>query len=291
MLNLIAAEWLKLVKRPLSLVLLIVFLVLLLVQIAGQAIFVGLLIHAAEGSNLAIQAGEYRHRSVLPGVIGSAFGHVNGLGGIFAIILTAAAMGSEYSWGTLRTQLVRNPGRTSFILAKLLAILGILAVAMIVSIGVAILAGVIAGFFLPGTGDIGLALIAVPMAALRALIVLLPYVLLTLWLTIAGRSLLIGVAGGLVYLVFEGGFGALAIFAQLDGVWRVIYNLTIGQNINTLVVQNSHDFGLRPEIISPRAVEALPPIWQALVVVFVYSSAFLAMAIAVFRRHDVGGAG
>ena len=288
--HLIAAEWLKLSRRPLMQVLLVVFLLLLLVQIVGQVVFAGLLRNAAEGSNLAIQAAEYRHRSVLPGVIGSALGHVNGLGGIFAIILTAAAMGSEYSWGTLRTQLARTPGRTRYLLAKLVAILVLLAVGSLVGIIVAVLAGSIAGLFLPAGGGLGPALVLLPVALLRALFVLLPYVLLTLCFTVAGRSLLIGVAGGLVYLVFEGGFGALAVFAQLGGFWQTIYSLTIGQNINALVVQNSHDFGLRPELITPLAVDSLPPYWQAVLVVFVYCVSFLATALTLFRRRDIGGA-
>src|SRR5262245_65795722 len=54
----------------------------------------------------------------------------------------------------------------------------------------------------PGARD----LLILPLAILRALYVLLPYILLTLSFAIIGRSVLVGLAGGLLYLVFEVGF-------------------------------------------------------------------------------------
>jgi ABC-2 type transport system permease protein len=290
MANLIAAEWLKLAKRPLTMILLVVFLVLFLVQFAGQVIFAGVMSNAKEGSPLAIQAAEYRKRSVLPGAIGSALGHVNGLGGVFATILAAAAMGSEYSWGTLRTQLARQPQRGRFLFAKLATIMLLLALGALICIGVAMIAGFIAGLWLPNNATWGTTLLELPAALVRALYVLLPYVLLTLCFTLLGRSLVAGIIGGIIYLLFDGGFGALATFAELGEFWRALYNLTIGQNINTLVVMNSHAFGLQPELVSPLAAEGLPPLWQALLVIAIYSASFLAMALWLLRRRDIGGA-
>jgi hypothetical protein len=115
--------------------------------------------------------------------------------------------------------------------------------------------------------------------------------MMALCYTIMGRSQLVGAAGGLVYLVLEGGFGALALFAELGGLWQTIYNLTIGQNINTLVFENSHTFGLQPEQFAPAAARLLPPLWQALFVIALYTAAFLGAALFLFRRRDIGGAG
>jgi hypothetical protein len=70
-----------------------------------------------------------------------------------------------------------------------------------------------------------------------------------------------------------------------------VYNLTIGQNINTLVVLNSRAFGLRPEVIAPLTTEGLPPLWQAVIVIAVYSVSFLVTTLMLFQRRDVGGAG
>jgi ABC-type transport system involved in multi-copper enzyme maturation permease subunit len=209
------------------------------------------------------------------------------------VILAAGALGSEYSWGTLRTALARRPERAQFLIAKLAAIMLLLLIATLVCVAVALPLGWLGGAVVPGgdPGALGAALVALPVAVLRALFVLLPYVLLTLCFTVAGRSLLAGAAGGLVYLVIEGGLGGLALVAELGEGWRAFYNLTIGQNINALAIQNSHDFGLRPELITPVDLATLPPLWQATLVVLLYCLSFLGAAIFLLRRRDVGGAG
>jgi ABC-type transport system involved in multi-copper enzyme maturation permease subunit len=260
-------------------------------QIAAQYVFANILAGVGAGSSLAIQVAEYQRRSVLPGIFGMALGHLNGLGGIFAVILAAAAMGSEYSWGTLRTQLARRPDRTQFLIAKIVTIMLLLGVAGCINFVLAGLIGSLLGALSGSTGSLVEGLLALPLGFVRALFVLLPYVLLTLCFTIAGRSLLAGVAGGFVYLVFEGGFGAVAAFAQLGGIWQHIYNVTIGQNINTLVLLNSHDFGLHPEQIAPTAFENLPSPTQAVAVVLLYSASFIATARYLLRHRDIGGAG
>lgn len=288
--HLIAAEWIKLTRRPLTRILLAVFLALLLVQIATQYVFATMLGGVGLSPSLAAQVMEYQRRSVLPGIFGTALGHLNGLGGIFAVILTAGAMGGEYSWGTLRTQLARRPDRLRFLLAKIITIQLLLLVAGLVSLVLAGIIGMLLGSLSGMGGSLVDGLLSLPLSLLRAMLVLLPYILLTMCFTIAGRSLLAGAAGGLVYLVVEGGFGAVAAFAQLGGLWRQIYNLTIGQNINTLVLLNSHSFGLQPEQIAPTAFEGLPSPWQATAVVLLYSASFLATAVYLFRKRDIGGA-
>src|SRR5689334_15516070 len=96
MLHLIQAEWFKLTRRPLTWILLIVFLVLLVLQFA-EYLFVTTIGATVLAPN---QVEEMRRRMMFPGLFGAVFGHINGLGGIFAVILTAGAMGNEYSWGT-----------------------------------------------------------------------------------------------------------------------------------------------------------------------------------------------
>ena len=295
MLNLVRAEWLKLTRRPLTWVLLAVFLGLLVLQILAQFVF----LHLAESLGMprdsaafGAQLAEWQRRTVFPGLFGAVFGHINGLGGIFAVILTAGAMGSEYSWGTLRTQLARYPARSRYLLGKLVTLLALLVVAMLVTLLLGAALGGLLGALVGSTGTLGAGdLLALPVAILRGLYVLLPYVLLTLSLTIIGRSLLVGIAGGLLYLVFEAGFGTFATLARLGGLWQAIYNLTIQQNINTLVQLNSHAFGLRPEEVTPAIAPAqLPSPLQATLVVALYSAGFLTTALYLLRRRDITGA-
>jgi ABC-2 type transport system permease protein len=294
MLNLIRAEWIKLTRRPLIWVLLAVFLGLLLFQIAIQFLIawlpelIGL---SSDGAVLSPQIAEWRRRTIFPGLFGSIIGYANSLGGIFAVVLAAGAMGSEYSWGTLRTQLARQPGRVRYLIAKLLTLLALLLVAMILALLIGSAAGVglsalIGSPVVPGQADLEL----LPLAGLRALYVLLPYVLLTLCFTIVGRSLLVGVAGGLLYLVFEAGFGTLATLQMLGGIWELVYSLTIQQNINTLLHLNDSMFGLHTEVLAAIDLAQLPSPLQATLVVALYSVSFLATALYLLWRRDIGGA-
>ncbi len=293
MFRLIHAEWLKLTRRPLTWVLLVVFLLLLLLQSLSQFVFVLM------GPELVqpVQYAEFQRRAVFPGLIGGVFSHINGLGGIFAVILAAGAMGSEYSWGTLRTHLSRYPSRRAFLLAKIATLLLLLLVGMLIALAVGALLGLVLGSLgqnagvLPqgaGTPDVG-TLVLLPLALLRALYVLLPYVLLTISCCVVGRSLIMGLAGGLMLLVFEAGVGTLATFSTLGGIWLALYNLMIVQNITTLTVLNNHSFGLRPEDLVAMDLTALPSPLQATVVVGGYSAVFLATALYYLQKRDVGG--
>ena len=293
-LDVVRAEWLKLTRRPLTRILLAAFLAFL----ALQSVVYGLVVvmQALGLSHLGTEFGpaeleEYRRRATFPGVIGAVFGHINGLGGVFAVILAGAAMGSEYDWGTLRTQLARTPDRVAYLVAKVTTLLLLLLAAACMTLAFGLLLGSLIGAA-SGRGAVpdAATLAAIPLALVRALYVLLPYVLLAVCLAIVRRSLLFGVAGGLVYLVFEAGFGALAIFAALGEPWRTLYGLTIGQNINALTLLNSHTFGLHPEAVTPALrPELLPSPAQAVMVVGLYSAAFFATALR-FLRRDVTGA-
>lgn len=295
MLNLMRAEWLKLTRRPLTWILLAIFLGLLVIQLLSQFVIANLSELLAVGGDQAsagAQLEEWRRRTVFPGLFGSVFSHINSLGGILAVILAAGAMGSEYSWGTLRTQLARHPDRVSYLLAKLLTLLALLVVAMLLALLLGAAAGaglglLVDGASLPSAGDVAL----LPLATLRALYVLLPYVLLTLCFTVIGRSLLVGVAGGLLYLVFEAGFGTLATLQVLGGAWERIYSLTIQQNINTLILLNNHAFGLHPEVLTAIDVARLPSPLQATLLVGIYSAGFLSTTLYLLRKRDIGGAG
>lgn len=290
MINLIRAEWLKLSRRPLSWILLILFLVLLVAQILTQfALTVGMPVRSGI---VSAQFEEWRRGVLFPGIFATALSHVNGLGGIFAVIFTAGAIGSEYSWGTLRTQLARDPARDRYLLAKLTTIMLMLATATLLATLLASLLSAILSPLLGAAIEItpGDLMNLLP-ATLRALYVLLPYVLLTAYATLLTRSVLGGLAIGLSYIIVETGFGALALLRVLGGVWALVYNLTIGQNINTLTLMNRHAFGLRPETTAPLDLTQLPSPLQATIVVAVYSVIFLAFALVLFRRRDITGPG
>jgi ABC-type transport system involved in multi-copper enzyme maturation permease subunit len=289
--NLIRAEWLKLTHRPLTRFLLGAFLTFLALQSVAYALIV--VAHSAGLTQMTPAFGpdqleEYRRRAIFPGMIGAALGHINGLGGVFAVVLAGAAMGSEYDWGTLRTQLARTPDRRRYLLAKLITLVLLMMAGALITVVFGLVLGAILGRVVGSASMPDAAtLAAIPLAFARALYVLLPYVLLAVCLATLRRSLLFGVAGGLVYLAFEAGFGAFAIFSALGEPWRTLYGLTIGQNINALTALNSQAFGLHPEVLATGLRgELLPSAFQATVVVGCYC-AMLFLATVRFLRHDV----
>lgn len=289
--NLVRAEWLKLTHRPLTRVLLGVFLAFLALQSVAYALIV--VAHSAGLTQMTpafgpAQLEEYRRRAVFPGMIGAAFGHINGLGGIFAVVLAGAAMGSEYDWGTLRTQLARTPDRGRYLLAKVMTLVLLMVAGALITVAFGLALGAVLGRVVgSATTPDAATLAAIPLAFVRALYVLLPYVLLAVCLATLRRSLLFGVAGGLVYLAFEAGVGALAIFSALGEPWQTLYGFTIGQNINALTALNSRAFGLHPEVLANGLNgELLPSTLQATVVVAVYCM-LLFLTTARFIRHDL----
>ncbi|MEI6137290.1 MAG: ABC transporter permease subunit, partial [Chloroflexota bacterium] len=95
----------------------------------------------AQCSQLAVQRAQQLPmiygRFTLPGSITQALGTASAIGGILIAVLAASTVGVEYSWGTMRTALVRGTGRWQYLAGKLavllLAALGALVVIAVVT--------------------------------------------------------------------------------------------------------------------------------------------------------------
>jgi ABC-2 type transport system permease protein len=217
--------------------------------------------------------------------------HINGVGGICAIILAAGALGSEYSWGTLRTMLARQPNRGRFLAAKVitlqLVLLAGILICLVFGAGLALVFGSLLGN-LGALQAFDLAL--VPLGALRALYVMLPYVMFTIAGCVIGRSVLAGMAAGFIFLVLDVGLGALSFLANLGGVPAVLVNLVLQPNINTLIALNNRSFGLDPTVLTPSLdLTTLPSPLQATLVIGAYSVLFGFYAYQAMTRHDITG--
>jgi ABC-2 type transport system permease protein len=297
MLNLIRAEWFKLVRRPMAWVLLAVLLALLmmvrLVEFMAVALHDGTFTGGEIRSSLLdeAQVQQFRLQITFPGIFGAVFGHINGVGGICAIILAAGLLGSEYSWGTLRTQLARQPDRGRYLAAKVIALqMGLLAgilICLVFGTGLALaFGGLLGNSGAVRAADLG----ALPLAALRALYVMLPYVMFTIAGCTIGRSVLAGAAAGFMFLVLDVGLGALSFLANLGGVLAVLVNLVVQPNINTFVVLNSRSFGLDPAVLTPSLdLATLPSPLQATLVIGAYSALFGFYAYRAITRRDITG--
>jgi ABC-2 type transport system permease protein len=295
--RLCAAEWLKLWRRPLAWVLLGIFLSLLTLYLGLWFLIVALHVGAFTGGAERImllsepQIAELRKQLTLPGVFGAVFGQFNSIGGFLAIILAAGALGSDYNWGTLRILLTRAPSRSSFLLAKTLAILAALGIGLVIALALGAGLGLIFSAVLGGGGVSGRDLLALPLGILRAMYVVLPYVLATLACTAFGRSVLAGVGGGLLFLAVDIGAGSLNAIAGISPLLRNLVGLLLQPNINTLVVQNGELFGLdQSALVSSLDLSQLPPWPQALLVIGLYSGLFYFSAWRIILRRDIGGA-
>ena len=296
MLKLIRAEWFKLTRRPLAWVLLAVFLVLLALLLLTEFLVVGLNDGLFSGGARAQllseeQVRQFRLHLGFPGVFGAVLGHVNGVGGICAIALAAGVIGSEYGWGTLRTQLARQPNRGRYLIAKIIGLLLALLAGILLALVLGGLLALLFGSLLNDTGGASASVPALPLGVLRSLFVLLPYVLCTVACGILGRSVVAGALGGFLFLAADAGLGALSFLAGLGGPIGFLLNLIVQPNINTLIVLNSQSFGLDPATLTRTMdLTTLPSPLQATLVVGIYSALFFASAYRLLLRRDIGGA-
>jgi len=296
--NLLAAEWLKISRRPMALLLLGIFLFLTFLQQTLWFLVVALQEGSFSGGqftfNLLSPAAieQIKRQLSLPGVFGAMLSAINGTGGILAIILTAGIFGSDFNWGTLRILLTRAPHRGAYLLAKLVALQLALLVATVITLVIGAMLALLFGTLLGLPQQIGIIdLLLLPIGILRALIVMLPYTLIAGASAIVGRSVIAGVGGGLIFLAFDVSAGSLNTIGAVDPTIRALVNLLLQPNINRLVVENSRMFGLDQSVLTAALdLSLLPPQWQALIVIAVYSAIFGYSAYRTLNRQDIGGA-
>jgi ABC-type transport system involved in multi-copper enzyme maturation permease subunit len=137
MMRVVLAEWRKL-RRP----------TLFLGTLGAALFFTGLttsflylMIDSEQGNS---DRGRQVSREILDLASGSVFGFasVGGLLGVIALCVFAAQTAQEYTYGTLRNLLVRQPGRVRLLVGKLIAMkifaLLLVAIAAIVSVGLSV---------------------------------------------------------------------------------------------------------------------------------------------------------
>jgi ABC-type transport system involved in multi-copper enzyme maturation permease subunit len=217
----------------------------------------------------------------LPGTLLSGFPF---FGGVFALMLGVFALGSEYSWGTLKTLLVQGPSRLKTLAAKLAAlgivlipfVLGLFVAGAIASVVIAKIEGASAAF--PSVWLIARALAAgwLILAVWAALGVLLGVVT-------RGTSLAIGI--GILYaLVIE---GLLSAFVDSVNVLKPLANVFLRANGYSLVTalgttQDSIGSNGPGSFSGPFVASG-----QALAVLIAFTAAFAAIAARTLRRRDI----
>lgn len=299
MTKLVQAEWMKLSRRPLSWVLLIIFLIQVALFISvlflGVALNDGVFPVQVDFAQAlgAEHIEQIRLRLSFPGIFAELLGQVNGTGGIMAVILAASAMGSEYTWGTLRMQLSRQPDRRRYLIAKLIALLLIVMTGIGITLIVGMLLSLLYGSVLGNVGSVSMRdVVLVPVGIVRATYIMLPYMLFGVAMSILGRSVVTGIVGGILLIVVDSSTGTPALLAAIDSpLVLFIYNLLLQQNVNTLLFVNFDLYGIDANTTLNLIAERLPSPLQAVLVIGFYSIVFFGYAYFLLTRRDVPGAG
>ena len=210
-------------------------------------------------------------------------------GTIFAMILAAGAVGSEYSWGTVRLMATAASGRVRLIAAKLLVVCGLVAAGALLAVAVGLVYSsiitvtnggsdfsfVTPGFIRDQVESYG-----------RTLFVMAPYVTLAFAMAAIGRSTLAGVGAGIGIAFVEPLIGGLMRLA--GNPWKEIPNYLINANSSVILLHNKLPdvvrFGATSQELAQRHVNGTP---EAMFILAIYSGAFVALAFLVYRRRDI----
>jgi ABC-type transport system involved in multi-copper enzyme maturation permease subunit len=282
-----AAEFFKLRKRMMTWVvaILMVGLVILLYSILWSVSG-----HVTTfGENNQFTGQDLRRALFLQASVPFSLQVVAAFGTIFAMILAAGAVGSEYSWGTVRLMATAASGRVRLLASKLLVVCGLVVVGTLLAVAVGLiyssiitvtnggssLSFVTPGFVRDQVESLG-----------RTLFVMAPYVTLAFAMAAIGRSTLAGVGAGLGIAFIEPLINGLM---RLGGSpWKDIPNYLINANTDVVLLQNRVPdvirFGPTAQDLARNHVNGVP---EAMLILALYSVAFVALAFLVYRRRDI----
>ena len=141
-----------------------------------------------------------------PGAYDQILRFMLGLGGLFAVIYGAAIAGSEWTWGTLKTAVVRGESRSRYLLATFAAISTVLMIGLlatfVIGVAAAALGATIAGVSLDGIGD-GTVLRALPEHFVRGWVAITATAALGFAVATLARSQLAGIGVGIAFYFGE----------------------------------------------------------------------------------------
>ncbi len=287
MTRLMAVEFFKLRKRMMTwiLAMLMVGLVILL-----YSVFWSVSGHVTTfGENAEYTGEDLRRALFLQTSVPFSLQVVASFGTIFAMILAAGAVGSEYSWGTVRLMATAASGRVRLIAAKLLVVCGLVAAGALLAVAVGLTYSsiitvtnggsdfnfVTPGFIRDQAESFG-----------RTLFVMAPYVTLAFAMAAIGRSTLAGVGAGIGIAFVEPLIGGLMRLA--GNPWKEIPNYLIHANSSVVLLQNKVPdvirFGSSAQDPTNRQLNGTP---EAMFILAIYSVAFVALAFLVYRRRDI----
>jgi ABC-2 type transport system permease protein len=276
MFTLVRMELLKLVKRPMTWVLIV-----LLLGGIGFGDLVVLL-------NLQSVTPEVRESILanltLPDTLRRATQFIYIFGSIMLAILAASAIGSEYSWGTLRPLLATGVPRPRFLIAKLLALAIVALPFVILPLAMNAILAVPVGLLgdhavFVGTLDTAWFGHLAALVGRTYLLVLMPMALAFL-IGLVGRSQAAGIGAALGLMIGSQVVSAVLLSLGLDWA-RAVVDLFPLQSSQTLL--NYNTFG--PVTAEPGALGE----GRALLTLGLYAVVCAVVSLLIFRRRDIRG--
>jgi len=219
----------------------------------------------------------------LPHGIDRSFEILGQLGMILMVVVGALIIGSEFSWGTVRTMLETGISRAKFVAAKLI----VLVVLSTIFLLCAEIAGVIGSLLVTLLSGNHVTLGTVDahwFGAYARSLVLIDLIFVTLGIVAFAvstitRSVAAGIAVGIGWLVLE---QVLRVFlASLGSLGDRITKALLTTNISALI----QHVGIFPGRVEPGS----PGVWQAVGVLVLYCVVLVAASATVFIRRDVTG--
>ena len=284
------AEFFKLRKRMMTwvLALLLVGIVVLLYSvlwsISGRS--------DSFGRGEKFTAAQLRQALFLQASVPFALQIVSMFGTLFAVILAAAAVGSEYGWGTVRSTATVASSRTRMLSARLIVVSGLVAAGTLLAVAVGVAYSTI---IMSVTGNFDSSFITGgfvwhQVASYgRTLFAIAPYVAIAFSAAVIGRSTLAGVGAGLGVSFLE---PIISNLMRAGGdPWKDIPNYLPSANKQIILLQNSLPAVLR---IGPGSdLEGTPvnSVLEASIILSAYIVVAIALAFLAFRRRDITSGG
>ena len=285
--TLFLAEFFKIRKRTMTwvLALLLVGIVVLLYSILWSV--------SGQGSTFGdrghhFTADELRQALFVQSSVPFSLQLVSTFGTLFAVILVAGAVASEYSWGTVRNATTIARSRLRLLGARLAVICVLVAAGTLLATLVGLTYGTV---IMLTTGGADYSFLSATfvlhqvMSYWRTLFVLAPFVAFAFAGAVAGRSMLGGIGAGLGMAFLE---PIISNLMRAGGEpWKDIPNYLPSANKQVIMLQNALPevlkFGPGGDLEGP-VVNSVP---EATIILSVYVLVALTTAFLVFWRRDI----
>ena len=232
-----------------------------------------------------LETSESREFFVMPASIANGLSAASFIGIIVAMVLAASMIGTEYAWGTLRTNLVSGVARRKFLTSKILTLLAVVAGGLLVTALIMALTSLLFTFLVRHVGggwtegDWATAFIMFG----KVFYALVPYLMLAVFFAVLTSSTGVGTALAMGYYMVEA--IAAGIMTGLFDWFQPVAEFLLGPNVAAWLSHNAV-----VQVTIGVSADADLGAWHNFLVLLAYTVALGAAAFWRFQRRDVAGA-